>query len=45
VVAVVGLPLAALGYGLYAAYKTYEGEDFRYWLIGERIAESKIMQP
>lgn len=44
VVAVVGLPLAALGYGLYAAYRTYHGEDFRYWLIGERVAESKAMQ-
>ncbi len=44
VISVVGLPLAALGYGLYAAYRTYHGEDFRYWLIGERVAESKMMQ-
>ncbi len=42
VVVVVGLPLVVLGYGLYAAYRTYHEEDFRYWLIGERIAESKI---
>jgi uncharacterized Tic20 family protein len=29
------LPFAQLGYGLYAAYETYRGRDFRYWLIGE----------
>jgi uncharacterized Tic20 family protein len=31
------LPLAQLGYGLYAAYETYRGRDFRYWLIGETL--------
>jgi uncharacterized Tic20 family protein len=31
------LPLAQLGYGLYAAYETYQGRDFRYWLIGETV--------
>lgn len=31
------LPLAQLGYGLYAAYETYQGHDFRYWLIGEAL--------
>lgn len=31
------LPLAQLGYGLYAAYETYQGRDFRYWLIGEAL--------
>jgi uncharacterized Tic20 family protein len=31
------LPLAQLGYGLYAAYETYQGRDFRYWLIGETL--------
>jgi hypothetical protein len=31
------LPLAQLGYGLYAAYETYKGRDFRYWLIGETL--------
>jgi uncharacterized Tic20 family protein len=29
------LPLAWLGYGLYAAYQVYQGRDFRYWSIGE----------
>ncbi len=27
--------LAAIIYGLYAAYKTYEGEDFKYYLLGD----------
>jgi hypothetical protein len=31
------LPLAQLGYGLYAAYETYQGRDFRYWLVGETL--------
>jgi uncharacterized Tic20 family protein len=31
------LPIAQLGYGLYAAYETYQGRDFRYWLIGEAL--------
>jgi len=33
------LPLAQLGYGLYAAYETYQGRDFRYWLVGEALEE------
>jgi uncharacterized protein len=39
VVVLVGAPLAWIGYGLYAAYLTYQGQDFRYWLIGERLEE------
>lgn len=31
------LPLAELGYGLHAAYETYQGRDFRYWLVGEAV--------
>ncbi len=31
------LPLAQLGYGLYAAYETYQGREFRYWLIGKAL--------
>jgi hypothetical protein len=31
------LPLAQLGYGLYAAYETYQGRDFRYWQVGESL--------
>ncbi|MFQ6100473.1 MAG: DUF4870 domain-containing protein [Anaerolineae bacterium] len=30
-------PFTWLGYGLYAAYEVYQGRDFRYWLIGERL--------
>lgn len=29
------LPLAALVYGFYAAIKCNQGEDFRYWLVGD----------
>ncbi len=29
--------IAWLVYGLYAAYQVYQGRDFRYWLIGERL--------
>jgi len=35
VLLLVGAPFAWLGYGLYAAYQVYQGQDFRYWLIGE----------
>lgn len=31
------LPLAQVGYGLYAAYETYQGRDFRYWWVGEAL--------
>jgi uncharacterized Tic20 family protein len=30
-----GAPFLWLGYGIYAAYRVYQGEDFRYWLLGE----------
>lgn len=33
----VGAPIAWLGYGLYAAYQVYQGDNFHYWLIGERL--------
>lgn len=36
-VLVLVLPLAQVGYGLYAAYETYQGRDFRYWLVGEAL--------
>lgn len=29
--------LGTLVYGLYAAYKTYLGEDFRYWVIADML--------
>ena len=37
VLALLGLPLGWAGYGVYAAYQVYQGRDFRYWLIGERL--------
>jgi uncharacterized membrane protein len=37
VMVLAGGPVALLGYGLYAAYQVYQGRDFRYWLIGERL--------
>jgi uncharacterized Tic20 family protein len=35
VILLVGAPLLWVGYGLYAAYRVYQGEDFRYWQVGE----------
>lgn len=31
----VGGPIAWVGYGLYAAYQTYHGSDFRYRVVGD----------
>jgi len=33
----IGAPFAWIGYGLYAAYKVYHGQDFRYRWIGDWI--------
>jgi len=30
-------PLGWVVYGLYAAYEVYQGNDFRYWLLGEWV--------
>jgi hypothetical protein len=35
VILLVGAPLLWVGYGLYATYRVYQGEDVRYWLVGE----------
>jgi hypothetical protein len=37
VILLLGLPLIWVGYGLYAAYRIYEGYNFRYWLLGEWV--------
>lgn len=29
------MPLVALGYGVYAGIQTNQGQDFKYWLIGD----------
>ena len=34
------IPLAALGYGIYAGVQTFQGLDFRYWLIGDWVKSS-----
>ncbi len=31
------LPIAALVYGVYAAIQTSQGQDFRYWLVGDWV--------
>jgi uncharacterized Tic20 family protein len=31
------LPVAALVYGVYAAIQTSQGQDFRYWLVGDWV--------
>jgi len=35
----IGLPLAELVYGLYAAYQTYYGADFDYWIVGQFVRD------
>ena len=37
VILLLGLPMVWVGYGLYAAYRIYEGYNFRYWLLGEWV--------
>lgn len=39
VILLIGAPLAWLGYGLYAAYEVYQGQNFRYWQIGEWLEQ------
>ena len=34
-IVLLGAPLLFLGYGLYGAYKVYQGEGFRYKILGE----------
>lgn len=31
------MPLVALGYGVYAGIQTNQGQDFKYWLIGDWV--------
>jgi uncharacterized Tic20 family protein len=31
------LPLVSLGYGVYAGVQTNQGQDFKYWLIGDWV--------
>jgi uncharacterized Tic20 family protein len=36
------IPLAGLVYGLYAAYETYNGHDFRYWLVADFLEKERV---
>lgn len=36
-IAISAIPLASLVYGIIGAIKTNQGEDFRYWLIGDWV--------
>jgi len=36
------IPLAGLVYGLYAAYETYSGREFRYWLVADFLERERI---
>ena len=31
------MPLVSLGYGIYAGIQTNQGDDFKYWLIGDWV--------
>jgi hypothetical protein len=31
------MPVVALGYGVYAGIQTSQGQDFKYWLIGDWV--------
>ena len=39
------VPLVALGYGIYGGLKCNEGENFRYWLIGDWVSQSFVPAP
>ena len=34
------IPLVALGYGIYAGVQTSQGQDFKYWLIGDWVRDT-----
>jgi uncharacterized protein len=37
------MPLVALGYGVYAGIQTSQGQDFKYWLIGDWVRSTLTM--
>lgn len=43
VLVLVFAPLAWVAYGLYEAYRVYQGEDSRYWLLGEWVEKEVRM--
>jgi uncharacterized Tic20 family protein len=38
-IAISFVPVVLFFYGLYAAYETYEGRDFQYWLLADVLKE------
>lgn len=36
------IPLGGLVYGLYAAYETYSGREFRYWLVADFLEKERV---
>lgn len=38
------LPLAAVVYGVYGAIETAQGHDFRYWLIGDWVSNTLMVE-
>ncbi len=37
------LPLVVVGYGIMAGLKANQGEDFRYWLVGDWVESLKVV--
>lgn len=37
------LPLGAVGYGIMAGLKANQGEDFRYWLVGDWAESMRVV--
>ncbi|MDY7042489.1 MAG: DUF4870 domain-containing protein [Chloroflexota bacterium] len=38
----IAIPLAGLGYGLYAAYETYHGREVHYWLVADFLKRERV---
>jgi uncharacterized Tic20 family protein len=36
------MPLVALGYGIYGGIQTSQGQDFKYWLVGDWMRNTLI---
>jgi uncharacterized protein len=36
------MPLVALGYGIYGGIQTSQGQDFKYWLVGDWMRSTLI---
>jgi hypothetical protein len=34
------MPLVALGYGIYGGIQTSQGQDFKYWLVGDWVRKT-----